>query len=147
MPTIGSVEAADMFSGLAFVEIDSLTAYTWHTNTYAHTHTHSRMHVHTYTNAHTFTPLCQCLSEETLKAVGPFYLARKSKRSHQSAREMCNLSWTSPLLEKDTSKNKHVYNTQVLVLRSIGRRGKKISNITTVAQGIFDIGMCDFYCP
>ena len=21
-----------------------------------------------------FTPLCQCLSEETLKAVGPFYL-------------------------------------------------------------------------
>ena len=29
-----------------------------------------------------FTPLCQCLSEETLKAVGPFYLMSKSKRSH-----------------------------------------------------------------
>ena len=44
-----------------------------------------------------------CLSDETLKAVGPFYLdseiwclfqaqARGSKRSHQSALEMCNLS-------------------------------------------------------
>ena len=35
-----------------------------------------------------FTPLCQCLSEETLKAVGPFYLvsicqARGSKIPHQ----------------------------------------------------------------
>ena len=26
------------------------------------------------TLAISFTPLCQCLSEETLKAVGPFYL-------------------------------------------------------------------------
>ena len=25
-----------------------------------------------------FTPLCQCLSEETLKAVGPFYLVSVS---------------------------------------------------------------------
>ena len=24
-----------------------------------------------------FTPLCQCLSEETLKAVGPFYLVSR----------------------------------------------------------------------
>ena len=43
-----------------------------------------------------FTPLCQwqCLSEETLKAVGPFYLVSMpggSKRSHLSALEMCNL--------------------------------------------------------
>ena len=41
-----------------------------------------------------FTPLCQCRSEETIKAVGPFYIygvyARGSKRSHQSALEMCN---------------------------------------------------------
>ena len=39
-----------------------------------------------------FTPLCQCLSDETLEAVGPFYLvsARGSKRSHQSAQEMSN---------------------------------------------------------
>ena len=40
-----------------------------------------------------FTPLCQCLSEETLKAVSPFYLvsyARRSKISHQSALELCN---------------------------------------------------------
>ena len=29
--------------------------------------------------------------------------ARGSKRSHQSALEMCNLSWTPPLLEKDNS--------------------------------------------
>ena len=41
-----------------------------------------------------FTPPCQCLSEETLKAVGSFYLvsmpaffARGSKISHQSALE------------------------------------------------------------
>ena len=35
-----------------------------------------------------FTPLCQCLSEETLKAVGPFYLVSGgSKKSHQSALE------------------------------------------------------------
>ena len=50
-----------------------------------------------------FTPLCQCLLEETLKAVGPFYLVG-SKRPHQSALEMCNLSWTPPLLEKDNSR-------------------------------------------
>ena len=31
--------------------------------------------------------------------------ARGSKRFHQSAPEMCNLSWTSPFLEKDNSKN------------------------------------------
>ena len=29
---------------------------------------------------------------------------RGSKISHQSALEMCNLSWTPPLLEKDNSK-------------------------------------------
>ena len=54
--------------------------------------------------------LSLCLSEETLiKAVGPFYLvsnARGSKRSHQSALEMCNLSWTPHSnLEKDNSLN------------------------------------------
>ena len=48
--------------------------------------------------------------EETLKAVGPFYMisvyARGSKRSHQSALEMCNLSWTPhSSLEKDNSLN------------------------------------------
>ena len=51
-----------------------------------------------------FTPLCQCLSEEIIKAAGPFYLvsistgvyARGSKRSHQFALEMSNLSWTPP---------------------------------------------------
>ena len=41
-------------------------------------------------------PLCQCLSEETLETVGPFYLsggyARGRKRSHEAALEMCNLS-------------------------------------------------------
>ena len=31
--------------------------------------------------------------------------ARGSKRSHQSALEMCNLSWTPPPLEKDNCKN------------------------------------------
>ena len=39
--------------------------------------------------------------------------ARGSKRSHPSALEMFNLSWTPPLLEKDNSKNNPVYNTQV----------------------------------
>ena len=39
--------------------------------------------------------------------------ARGSKLLHQSALEMCNLSWTPPLLEKDNSKNNPVYNTQV----------------------------------
>ena len=40
--------------------------------------------------------------------------ARGSKRSHQSALEMFNLSWTPPLLEKDNSnKNNRVYDTQV----------------------------------
>ena len=39
--------------------------------------------------------------------------ARGSKRSHQSALEMCNLSWTPPLLEKGNSKNNPLYNTQV----------------------------------
>ena len=37
-----------------------------------------------------FTPLCQCLSDETVKAVGPFrcgVYARGSKRPHQSALE------------------------------------------------------------
>ena len=43
------------------------------------------------------TPLCQCLSEETLSGV----YARGSKRSHQSALEMCNLSWTPPPTLRD----------------------------------------------
>ena len=50
-----------------------------------------------------------CLSDETVKAVGPFYLvsmARGRKRSHQSALEMCNLLWTPhSSLEKDNSLN------------------------------------------
>ena len=46
-----------------------------------------------------FTSLCQCLSEETQKAVGPFYknygvYARGSKRSHTGGKYMCNLPWT-----------------------------------------------------
>ena len=51
-----------------------------------------------------FTPPCQCLSEEKLKAVGPFYLdgvyARGSKRSHQSALE-CVTVMDSPPPECD----------------------------------------------
>ena len=47
-----------------------------------------------------FTPLCQCISEGTLKCIGPFYLV--FKRSRQSALEMCNLSWTPPLLKSAT---------------------------------------------
>ena len=50
-----------------------------------------------------FTPLCQCLSEETLKAVGPFYLtsvyARGSKRSHQSALECVTVVDSTTLRE------------------------------------------------
>ena len=54
-----------------------------------------------------FTPLCQCLSEETIKAVGSFYMVSMqegSKIAHQSALEMCNLSWTPSLLDKDNCK-------------------------------------------
>ena len=42
-----------------------------------------------------FTPLCQCISEETLKAIGPFYLvsmARGSKISHQSSLERVTIT-------------------------------------------------------
>ena len=42
------------------------------------------------------------------------YARRGSQISHlQSALEMCNPSWTPPLLEKDNSNNNPVYNTQV----------------------------------
>ena len=34
--------------------------------------------------------------------------ARASKRSQHSALEMCNLSWTPPLLEKENSKNSNI---------------------------------------
>ena len=62
-----------------------------------------------------FPPLYHCLWEEKIKAVGPFLVlsdvyARGSKRLHQSALEMCALSWTPSLLEKDNSKHNHVYN-------------------------------------
>ena len=50
-----------------------------------------------------FTPLCQCLSEETLKAVGPLVLsgiyARGSKRSHQSALECVTVMDSATLRE------------------------------------------------
>ena len=50
-----------------------------------------------------FTPLCQCLSEETLKAVGPLELsgvyARGSKISHQSALECVTVVDSTPLRE------------------------------------------------
>ena len=47
-----------------------------------------------------FTPLFQCLSDETVKHVGPFYLvsmpARGSKRSHQSALECVTVVDSTP---------------------------------------------------
>ena len=50
-----------------------------------------------------------CLSDETLKADGPFYLVSmpgEVKYPTQSALEMCNLSWTPhSSLEKDNSLN------------------------------------------
>ena len=50
---------------------------------------------------------CSLNSDETLKAVGPSGVyAREGKISHQSALEMCNLSWTPhSSLEKDNSLN------------------------------------------
>ena len=65
-----------------------------------------------------------CLSDETLKAVDQSLLsgvyARGSKRSHQSALEMCNLSWTPhSSLEKDNSLNHSVLAQRWAVL-SIG---------------------------
>ena len=51
------------------------------------------------------TLLCLCLSEEALKLLSGVY-AGGSKISHQSAVEMCNLSWTPhSSLEKDNSLN------------------------------------------
>ena len=59
------------------------------------------------------TPLCQCLSEETLTAVGPFYLVSMPWEVKYPTSPHWNvlLSWTPPLLEKDNSKNSPVYNT------------------------------------
>ena len=56
-----------------------------------------------------FTPRCQCLSEETLKSVGPFYLVSMpgEVKYSTSPHWKCvgsNLSWTPPLLENDNSK-------------------------------------------
>ena len=52
-----------------------------------------------------FTPLCQCLSEEILKTVGPFYLVWCLCQGRLDippcALEMCNLSWTSPHTLRD----------------------------------------------
>ena len=52
-------------------------------------------------------PLCQCLSEQTLKAVGPFYLVSipGEVKDPTSVHWTCSVSWTAPLLEKDNSKN------------------------------------------
>ena len=55
-----------------------------------------------------FTPLCQCISEETLKAVGPFHLvSMPGEVKHPTSPHWnVSLSWTPPLLEKDNSKKK-----------------------------------------
>ena len=55
--------------------------------------------------------------------------ARGSKISHRSALEMCNLSSTTPILEKDNSKNNPAYITQVWVLHSIGRKLEEIVDV------------------
>ena len=48
-----------------------------------------------------FTPVCRCLSEGTLKTVGPFYLVSiPGEVTYPTRGEMCNLSSTPPLLEK-----------------------------------------------
>ena len=42
-----------------------------------------------------FTRLCQCISEEALKTVGPFYLvSMPAEVKYPTKGEMCNLSWT-----------------------------------------------------
>ena len=45
-----------------------------------------------------FTPLCQCLSEETVKAVGPFYLVSMPGEVKYPTSPHWNveLSWTTP---------------------------------------------------
>ena len=66
-----------------------------------------------------FTPLCQCLSDETLKALGPFYLVSMpgevKDAVDQSALGMCNLSRTPPLLQKDNSSIK-ILNPSIIIL-------------------------------
>ena len=61
------------------------------------------------TLAISFSQLFWCRSEETLKAVGPFYLfSVPGKCNIRHRGYMCNLSWIPPFLEKD--------NSQILVL-------------------------------
>ena len=65
------------------------------------------------------------LSEETLKEVGPFYLvSMPGEIKDPTTLEMCNLSWTPPLIE-DNCKNNPVHNNEVSVLHSIARRKGK----------------------
>ena len=63
-----------------------------------------------------------CLSEETLSGV----YARGSQISHQSTLEMCNLSWTLSLLEKDNSGNNCVQYTSLSA--SLYRKETKDNN-------------------
>ena len=63
--------------------------------------------------ATSFVPLCQCLSEETLKAVGPFYLVSmpgevKDPTSPHWKCVSCRGGLHHPLLEKDNSKDNPV---------------------------------------
>ena len=52
-----------------------------------------------------FTPICQSLSEETLKAAGPFYLMSMPGEVNDTTHGgKCKLSWTSTLLENDNSE-------------------------------------------
>ena len=44
--------------------------------------------------ASSFTPICQCLSEEKLKVVGPFYLVSMLGEVKDPTRLLCNLPWT-----------------------------------------------------
>ena len=49
-----------------------------------------------------FTPLCQCLSEETLKAVGPFYLV--SMPLPGEVKDPTSHHWAVPCSGKPTSQ-------------------------------------------
>ena len=80
-----------------------------------------------------------------------FLYARGSKRSHQSAQEMCNLSWTPPILEsKDNAKNNPVCNTHVLSASQYRkeRKGKLKGSDLISSYIIFKILFPDQYlCP
>ena len=87
-----------------------------------------------------FTPLCQCLSDETVKAGGPFYrvsMPGGSKISHQSALECVTVVDSTSLSKPPRSASMWL---KKLPCTDKGRRN--ISSLTLIGKmrrGLYDI--------